>query len=64
MKNWSPIFEDYLNDVVSAQLVLRINFKLIPVDFVPTAQSNDLFAAGKLDFICKVPKARKQTPVL
>ena len=53
LTNWRPIFENYLNNVVGSRLDPQVNFKLIPVDFVPTAQSADLFAAGKLDFICK-----------
>ncbi len=54
VRNWSPIFEGYLNEVVGPQFSPPINFSLVPVDFVASVQSADLLASGKLDFICEI----------
>ena len=54
IRNWSPIFDEYLTKVVGKQYMPPIRFRLIAVDYSPDTRAVDWIKAGKVDFVCKI----------
>jgi hypothetical protein len=54
LAQWSPIFENYLNDIVGNSFTPPIKFHLVPVDFSKHNRAIDLITAGQLDFVCEL----------
>jgi hypothetical protein len=54
LAQWSPIFENYLNDIVGNSNTPPIKFHLVPVDFSKHNRAIDLITTGQLDFVCEL----------